>query len=1268
MKTPILTTLLLVTNLLPVAASPIPTPIHHLAQADDNPPPTPQQVKQIAKNITVRITAENNGGSGVLIAQKGNTYLVLTNAHVVKRATQIKIQAPDGQKYTATPIDGGFDAKYDLALLQFTSRTKYTLANLETVSPLTPTRTIYSAGFPFDSTEIRLTSGEVSQLSDIPFDDGTQIGYMTNQGEKGIRQGMSGGAILDSQGVLLGINTVGAAPILPNYTYVDGSKPLPKLAAQYRNANWGVPVYNFLIQVKPDILYGYKFNGLDVSTIQHQVTPTGYMARLNDKARKMTVRIEAGGANGSGVIVAKEGNSYYVLTAKHVVEDLDKKQLFTDTKIITYDQDNYSPTSTVVAEGLDLAVVKFTSKSEYSVAEISQYYPNTDDIVFAVGFPGRNRINSPLWQWQLNPGFIFDPETGKFRTQNNQSFSNGYDLIYSNISHGGMSGGPIFDTAGKIIAIHGTAEAIGNIQLGNSQGISIQTFIGIADKLKVNRQLLKIANTKPAILNATDRQVVIKVMENLAAPQVEDDGERWLAYANQLYRTRQYDKSIAAFDIAIAKGKELEGNYGKALSLWKTRKIELAEVTIRRAIEAVSQSNRANYYYFWAKQSAILRDSGKYDMALEAIEVAIKLDPKDRRSMNEKALLLSKNRQYTAAITIYDEMIRERAEGYSYLNRGLAKLNSGDKQGAIVDYNQAIKINPNDAMYYSNRGIAKSKLGDDRGAISDFNQAIEIDSGNPIYYNERGLAKGSLGDKQDAITDFNRAIKLIFNNDLVYIYVNRGDAQLYLGNKQQSITDYKQAIKIYSQEIKNNPNFYLYYLERGNVNYKIENIQEANIDYNRVIKLNPSLGEAYAGRANVKYKLGKKQEASMDYNRAIKLDPSLGEAYVGRGIIKYDLGNKQDALADFNQAIILNPDLDGAYHGRGNIKYVLGNKQDALSDFNQAIVLNPNLDGAYVSRGLTKFDLGNRQEAITDFSRAISINNKNIKAYNNRCRLKLILGDKQGAITDCDRAIFIDPKYAQAYINRGNAKSDSGQKQAAITDYDRAITLDSNFKEAYINRGNTKSDLGQKQAAIADYDRAISIDTKYAPAYMNRGNAKSDLGQKQAAIADYDRSISLNPNSADAYNSRGQVRLALGQKQDAIADYDRAILLDPNFAQAYNNRGWVRAGLGQKQAAIVDYDRSISLDSNEAKFYVRRGIARYDLGNKKGAIADFSQTIKINPNFPVAYYIRGIAKADLGDKQGAIDDYSKAAELHRQQGDIEGYQQAIGKIAKLKGN
>jgi tetratricopeptide (TPR) repeat protein/S1-C subfamily serine protease len=873
------------------------TPLTTLAQqGDDGSLLTPQLVQQTAKSITVRITWENNGGSGVIIAKKGDTYLILTNAHVVRRAKSIAIQAPDGQKYQAKSIDGGFDPKYDLALLQFTSQTKYSQANLKGIAgtPIEPTRKIYSSGFPFDSKDIRITSGEVSQLTDIPFDDGTQIGYVTNKGEKGLRQGMSGGAIFDAQGIFLGINTLGIAPILPNYTYEDGSKPLPKLAAQYTRANWGIPVYNFLTHVKADILYSY--DNLRQTKVEHQTTPKRFMAKLNDTARKKTVRIENSGNTGSGVIVASEGNSYYVLTARHVVQDEknNTRQKFTDGQIITYDQDSHPVTSTVVAEGVDLAVVKFTSNNKYPIAQLGEYSQNDRDFIFVGGFPDRGKINSPLWQWQLNPGTVNDPEQGKLQIQTNQSFSNGYDLIYGSISYGGMSGGPVFDTTGNVIGIHGRAEFADL----HSLGISIKTFTGLLDKLYINPNLLKV-KTNPVELKSEERDNLIETMQNIPKPQSGDDGERWLAYANQLYRTHQLSDAVGAFDKAIAKDQKLFGNYGKTLSLMWTDN-ELALKAITQAINAVTSNEfSAKYYYLWKYQSHILKELERYDEALRSIDIAISKEKNDLILMNEKGIILSANKQYDRAISIFDDIIIRQGkstQSYTYNNRGLTKHEMGDNQGAIVDYDRAIALNPKYALAYYNRGVAKYKMGDNQGTIVDYNRVIALNPKYALAYNNRGAVKYKMGDKQGAIVDYDRAIAI--NPKYIDAYYNRGNAKSDLGDNQ-----------------------------------------EATKDYDRAIAINPKYIDAYVNRGLAKSDLGNKQDAIVDYDRAIAINPKYALAYNNRGFAKYELGNKQDAIVDYDRAIAINPKYAKAYYNRSNAKSDLGNKQGAIIDMSKAVEL-----------------------------------------------------------------------------------------------------------------------------------------------------------------------------------------------------------------------------------------------------------------------------------------------------------------------------------------
>lgn len=70
----------------------------------------------------------------------------------------------------------------------------------------------------------------------------------------------------------------------------------------------------------------------------------------------------------------------------------------------------------------------------------------------------------------------------------------------------------------------------------------------------------------------------------------------------------------------------------------------------------------------------------------------------------------------------------------SFYNRGVAKQDQGDYRGAISDYNQAIKDNPNDADAYYNRGAAYKQLGDNRQARADLSKAAQL-------YQEQGNTK-----------------------------------------------------------------------------------------------------------------------------------------------------------------------------------------------------------------------------------------------------------------------------------------------------------------------------------------------------------------------------------------------------------------------------------------------------------------------------------------------------------------------------------------------
>ena len=98
------------------------------------------------------------------------------------------------------------------------------------------------------------------------------------------------------------------------------------------------------------------------------------------------------------------------------------------------------------------------------------------------------------------------------------------------------------------------------------------------------------------------------------------------------------------------------------------------------------------------------------------------------------------------------------ADAHHY--RGAAHLIKGDNQQALIDENEAIRLDPEHAKAYMNRGIVYRRMGGLDAAVAQYGEAIRLDPKLADAYCNRGDVWTDKGEYGKAVNDFKEGVRL----------------------------------------------------------------------------------------------------------------------------------------------------------------------------------------------------------------------------------------------------------------------------------------------------------------------------------------------------------------------------------------------------------------------------------------------------------------------------------------------------------------------------
>lgn len=177
-----------------------------------------------------------------------------------------------------------------------------------------------------------------------------------------------------------------------------------------------------------------------------------YPSKIVKKLFLSSVKI-IGPVEGSGVLISKTGNIYTVLTAWHVLKDFSHGE---EIEILTSDmkKHNMINSSKHRIGASDMATIKFRSPLDYQIAHQSEPKFVRGMKIFVAGYAQNVQDYIDIEHGRIVQSTIDYINSGK----PNLFLDQGYQLIYTNETLAGMSGGGIFSVDGNLIGIHGRGE------------------------------------------------------------------------------------------------------------------------------------------------------------------------------------------------------------------------------------------------------------------------------------------------------------------------------------------------------------------------------------------------------------------------------------------------------------------------------------------------------------------------------------------------------------------------------------------------------------------------------------------------------------------------------------------------------------------------------------------------------------------------------------------------------------------------------------------
>jgi tetratricopeptide (TPR) repeat protein len=351
-----------------------------------------------------------------------------------------------------------------------------------------------------------------------------------------------------------------------------------------------------------------------------------------------------------------------------------------------------------------------------------------------------------------------------------------------------------------------------------------------------------------------------------------------------------------------------------------------------------------------------------------------------------------------------------------YNTRGNALDEMGNHELAINDFDEALKIDPNNSNIHLNKAISLQKSGEFEKALNEYDYVIKINPKLGEAFVNRGNLHAELQHYKEAISDYKKGLRFLADKKIIAIvYNNLGNVFLQLENYEEAKKQFDKSILMSDESNQKGMSYF-----RRAICYILEDdIDSALLDLRESLIHKPNFFEAYLLKSQMDIKKNDTEQAIKDYSEAMKFAPNeieKAKIFGLRGIQYGEKGDFVNSISDFNIAIDLLPEDGAIYFNKGYTNLLKANIPDSIVDFDKAIELEPTMAKAYHDRGLAFAIIGENEKAISDYKMSINLFGENTEKAGVLRNLSTSLSslgkyqEAQECINEAEKIIENEPK------------------------------------------------------------------------------------------------------------------------------------------------------------------------------------------------------------------------------------------------------------------